>query len=695
MVSVINPLESSRSPQPDASSSDSLIFPLRSRPTLSYKTGGRAFGSGRRGGRRHAACDLIAPPGTAVLAMADGKVIQSYEFWEGTNALEIKQDNGMVIRYCEISVASGMTSGTRVSQGQIIAYVKRSNRNTYMLHLEMYKGTSNGPLTQRSNSTNYSYVPPRNYQRRSDLLDPTSYLDQSGQPDPPPPGYGRVNDRVTTALNVRSQPDTSTSSSIILRLRSGEVCRILEEQVSGAAYPPGNRTDWYKIEAQGRQGYVAAYYIDYKPVQPRDNQLANYPKPFQKWVEVVARSNLKQQFKIGIVAQSIHESGRGTSDLALNKNNFNGMQFRDVHREIDGASAYPYRSTSDGILTDYVAADTPQIYLECYLAFINRNRYLGWENTDTPYNFVKYLYDRGYATDPDYMSKVDKFIKEAKDILFFDTSEEEHGWYRIAKSTQDNEYYLVCMAGGEAISKVPLERTVADLSEVLADMLQKHPNARTWAADKSMDLSGVPLYTTGGQNNRLEGKRFLLDPGHSTQQPGAQGYPPDVPQEHFHVAHQAEILASLLRQQGASVDIYNPNVDNLSAIGRRAANHDMFLSLHLNSVSNPNDRRDHYTCVMIHSSLAKRGSKEFAVLCSQKIANAVNLPLCAKQRNDLPKGVYPAGLGVLRAAENTNCPVCVLCESFFVNAMNNNEITKDRVERAAEGICEAILEWYS
>ncbi len=64
-------------------------------------------------------------------------------------------------------------------------------------------------------------------------------------------------------------------------------------------------------------------------------------------------------------------------------------------------------------------------------------------------------------------------------------------------------------------------------------------------------------------------------------------------------------------------------------------------------------------------------------------------------RNDLLEGVYPAGLRVLRAAENANCPVCVLCESFFVNAMNDNQITEDRVERVAEGICEAILEWYA
>ena len=687
MVIVVNPVGSSRSPQPDASSSDSFIFPLRSRPSLSYKTGGRYFGAPRSYGRKHAGCDLIAPPGTNVLAMADGKVIHSYGFWEGTNALEIKHDNGMIIRYCEISVVSAMTPGTRVSQGQVIAQIKRSNRNTNMLHLEIYKGTSSGQLTQKQNSSNYHYVTPRKYQRRSDLLDPTPYLD--GKIDKLQPGEGRVNDRVTSGLNVRSQ--ANTSSSVLFRLNPQTKFKMVDERVTGSSYSPGNRTDWAKIESHGQQGYVAAYYIDYNPKSsPNPNpSLEEYPKPFQKWVEVVARSNLQQQFKIGIIAQSLHESGRGSSELALKANNFNGMHFRNVHEQIDGVTTYRYKGEND-----WICANTAQVYLDCYLAFIDRDRYQGWRATDTPYNFIKYLFDRGYATDPEYMSKVNKFFQEAENILFFDTSPEEHGWYRIAKCTQDNDYYLVCMAGEEGISKVALDRTVADLSAVLAEMLKKHPNALTWAADTSMDLSGVPLYPPNGPglDEILTGKRFLLDPGHSQQSAGAQGYAPDYPQEYSHVVHQAEVLATLLRKQGATVDIYDPASDNLSWIGQKAANHDMFISLHLNSSSN---YQDHYSCVMIHSSKAKNGSKKFAALCAEKIAKAVDLPLCSKMRHDLPKGVYPDGLAVLSAAENTNCPICVLCESFFIKAMNKNSITRERVEKAAEAICEAIVEWYS
>ncbi|WP_156786160.1 hypothetical protein [Caldicellulosiruptor acetigenus] len=44
-----------------------------------------------------------------------------------------------------------------------------------MLHLEVYKGDSSGPLTQRNNKT-YKYIPEANYERRSDLINPMDVL---------------------------------------------------------------------------------------------------------------------------------------------------------------------------------------------------------------------------------------------------------------------------------------------------------------------------------------------------------------------------------------------------------------------------------------------------------------------------------------------------------------------------------------
>ncbi|MGK7945773.1 MAG: SH3 domain-containing protein [Microcystaceae cyanobacterium] len=251
-----------------------FIFPFRTRPSISYKNGGRNFGAGRSGGRKHAGCDLIAAKGTEILAMADGKVITGpYYFYSGTYALEIKHDNGIVIRYGEIgqSLPTGIRVGARVSKGQVIAYVGRLNSGSSMLHLEMYKGTQTGALTQTGNRT-YHYVPSHQYQRRSDLLDPTSYLDNAnGTTTPPVDGQlGTVNAQVTTGLNVRN--DAKLSAPIQFTLNFGETC-IVTDKLTGETYAP-NQNLWYKIYKDGNTGFAAATFIDVEQTDEPDDQLA-------------------------------------------------------------------------------------------------------------------------------------------------------------------------------------------------------------------------------------------------------------------------------------------------------------------------------------------------------------------------------------------------------------------------------------
>jgi murein DD-endopeptidase MepM/ murein hydrolase activator NlpD len=146
-------------------------FPLPSRPLQSYKTGGRQFGASRNQGKRlHAGCDLISSQNTKIYAVEGGQVTKGeYLFYHGTYAIEFTLDSGIVVRYCEIKgVAPGIKLGSTLIEGELIAYVGKMYVDS-MLHFEMYEGTETGPLTVRSN-------PP--YMRRSDLIDPTDYLDQ-------------------------------------------------------------------------------------------------------------------------------------------------------------------------------------------------------------------------------------------------------------------------------------------------------------------------------------------------------------------------------------------------------------------------------------------------------------------------------------------------------------------------------------
>ena len=155
-----------------APSREGMVFPMHQRPADDYHVSPRRFGANRAGGRKHAGCDLYAPAGTEILAMADGQVIRGpYFFYEGTYALEVRHDDGMVLRYGEIkeAVPSGVEVGARVARGQVIAAVGLLNSGSSMLHLEMYRGTETGSLTQAGNE----------FKRRADLIDPTRFLDDA------------------------------------------------------------------------------------------------------------------------------------------------------------------------------------------------------------------------------------------------------------------------------------------------------------------------------------------------------------------------------------------------------------------------------------------------------------------------------------------------------------------------------------
>ena len=118
------------------------IFPVpRWIDTYSYEVSPRSFGSNRAGGRKHAGCDIYAPLGSEIKA-----------------------------------VAPGIAGNMMVTQGQTIGLIAQlinpnpSGTNPHpMLHFELYSGSGNGPLTTAA-------VP---YKRRSDLVNPTDFLNSA------------------------------------------------------------------------------------------------------------------------------------------------------------------------------------------------------------------------------------------------------------------------------------------------------------------------------------------------------------------------------------------------------------------------------------------------------------------------------------------------------------------------------------
>lgn len=219
-------------------------------------TGARFFGANRPGGRKHAGIDLKFPPGTSIRAMTDGKVLfPSTPFYDGTNALVV--DHGLFIaRYGEIGrAAPGLNSaGAPVTRGQVIAFVGKLSSGNSMLHLELYSGSGNGPLTVRSGPS---------FQRRADLLNPMDFIkastlnDVSGQDD----GNARVGNLVVSTLKVRATQHLT--APVVAKLSPGSFLDVLSE-VTGDTYPTdtGTSAQWFEVDLDGTRGFATAFYID-------------------------------------------------------------------------------------------------------------------------------------------------------------------------------------------------------------------------------------------------------------------------------------------------------------------------------------------------------------------------------------------------------------------------------------------------
>lgn len=148
-----------------------MAFPLTFVPSKSWRVRPRSFGAPRNNGKRkHAGCDLYAPPGTPVFAVADGTVLTFSPFYLGSYAITV--DHGsFTVRYGETrtKMAPGVKLGGTVKKGQKIGEVSAlKGLSISMVHFEMYSGKLEGPLTTAK-------AP---FKRRGDLLDPTEILEK-------------------------------------------------------------------------------------------------------------------------------------------------------------------------------------------------------------------------------------------------------------------------------------------------------------------------------------------------------------------------------------------------------------------------------------------------------------------------------------------------------------------------------------
>jgi murein DD-endopeptidase MepM/ murein hydrolase activator NlpD len=100
--------------------------------------------------RAHNGTDFAAPTGTPIFAAGNGVVERANRFGSFGNYVKIRHANGFETAYAHLNgFARGLQAGSRVTQGQVIAYVGTTGRSTGPhLHYEVHlNGRPVNPMT--------------------------------------------------------------------------------------------------------------------------------------------------------------------------------------------------------------------------------------------------------------------------------------------------------------------------------------------------------------------------------------------------------------------------------------------------------------------------------------------------------------------------------------------------------------------
>ena len=209
----------------------------------------------------------------------------------------------------------------------------------------------------------------------------------------------------------------------------------------------------------------------------------------------------------------------------------------------------------------------------------------------------------------------------------------------------------------------------------------KQPVALPTVPEKPMPQV-VNYRTTGG----IGGKIIVLDPGHGGSDPGAIG--PTGLQEKQVTLPIAEYLKSILEAKGAKViltrttdvDVYGPHASGVDELQARVnvanGNHaDAFISIHINSFSNPN--------VGGIATYYFDGSDQ-----SKKLASSVQEQIAEHSGFNGDRGIQPGNLYVLR---HSLMPSILVELGFISNPkeeghLKESETQKDFANELAKGL---------
>lgn len=341
------------------------------------------------------------------------------------------------------------------------------------------------------------------------------------------------------------------------------------------------------------------------------------------FVQILANATIEfEHLKVIQLAQAILESGRGSSDLFKLHGNPYGMKYRPEMSRI----AVPFQyEASDGVDV-YCKFDNLQDAVQGYWIFINRPVYSGWRATSTtPESYIRFIAYAGYIGGPFNGTPEDQARKE------------------------------------EYITKIL--NLVSEAEQLLGR-----------ASSRPVDTSRI-----------WKARGVLLEVGHGPRpqplgfEPGAVGV--DDVREYDLNWIAAQAAKAVLDDAGVPCVITDSGA-SLYNIGKLAADHDVFCSIHHNTAENPAQGAE----VLVHATKGDPADLRLSALMSAEIARELGIP------DRIANGRNPRqALSVLSGAEDTNVRVCVLAELYFIHVPVPN--TTNWSTRGGQSVAKAILQW--
>lgn len=323
------------------------------------------------------------------------------------------------------------------------------------------------------------------------------------------------------------------------------------------------------------------------------------------------------------LAQWMLESGRGTSILAKEHNNFGGLKWRkELESKVSGVTKVFYNEGRGEADKFYFGCKTEADFINLYWAFIERSPYSGWREAAnvSPENYLRHIAFKGYV-------------------------------------------------GGSVAAKEKYVKNVLSLLLEATELLKSEPTE----GDKTMDsLKNLKVALDCG-HGYYEGNA-VFDSGAS----GAHGTTEQA--ENLFYAIEA---ARILKERGAIVSVFDYSKKgsglSLGEKGARGAGHDLFVSCHLNSVAGGTAQG---TEVLYEKTVGTAADKAFAATLNKALVSALGFADRGAKPQGLGvlKGVPPS----VKAA--VLCEPFFVNSTGFKSAAEVREASKKAAQGLANGI---------